>query len=149
MEKKTIKNTILKIFLLILSLAVIVMLASFIWRIAAPPIDPLIDQSTKPITASETIQVNILNACGEKGIANQIRNYLRAKGFDVVEIGNYDKIIEKSKIFDRVGDISSAKKVAYILCINDSLVFTKIDSSLFLRASIIVGKDYKTLKPFN
>jgi hypothetical protein len=52
-------------------------------------------------------------------------------------------------IIDRVGDFASAKKVAKALGIADSLVTTKIDSTLFVRTTIVLGQDYPKLLPFN
>jgi len=97
-------------------------------------------------TVAESIQVNVLNACGEKGLAGKTRKYLRNNGFDVVEIGNYNLELEKSIIIDRLGDKRSALKTAYALGIEDSLVYSNIDSSLFIRATVIIGKDFKMLK---
>ena len=73
---------------------------------------------------------------------------MRIRGFDVVEIGNYGKPQSKTCVFDRVGDLGSALKVAKAMGVADSLVFTKKDSTLFLRATVVLGSDYKYLKSF-
>lgn len=134
----------------LMSIIVIAMLSSFISRVfISPPVDPTLDADIQRNTAQEVIQVSVLNAAGAQGIATKAKNYLRSRGFDVVEIGNFDKTVSKSCIIDCVGDLRSAMKVAYALGINDSLVVTKVDSNLFLRSSIILGMDYQELKPFN
>jgi len=133
-----------------LGLIVIVMLSSFINRIfISPPIDPSIDEEIETSGKEVVIQVNILNACGESGLAAKVKDYMRFRGFDVVEIGNYHSIVEKSMVFDRLGDLRSARKVAYALGINDSNVVSSIDSNLYLRSTIVIGKDFSLLKPFN
>lgn len=134
----------------LMSIIVVAMLSSFISRVfISPPVDPTLDADIQRNTAQEVIQVSVLNAAGAQGIATKAKNYLRSRGFDVVEIGNFDKTVSKSCIIDCVGDLRSAMKVAYALGINDSLVVTKVDSNLFLRSSIILGMDYQELKPFN
>jgi len=133
-----------------LSLCVILMLSSFVTRIIAPPVDNELDTSIDPTNEIEqVIQVNVLNACGKTGLAGQVQKFLIERGYDVVSIGNYPQELENSIVVDRLGDINSSKKVAYALGINDSLVSPGIDSTMFIRATIIVGKDYFTLKPFS
>jgi hypothetical protein len=48
-----------------------------------------------------------------------------------------------------MGDFASAKKVAKVFGIADSLIVTEIDSSLFVRTSIVIGQDYPKLPFFN
>lgn len=117
--------------------------------VLAPPVDATIESSDMLVRAGEQIQVNIMNGCGADGIARQAMDYLRARGFDVVEITNYDHFaVEHSFLIDRVGDTLSAHKVAYALGMPDSLIVEERDSTLYLRSSIVLGKDYAVLKPF-
>ena len=51
-------------------------------------------------------------------------------------------------VIDRTGDRKTAEKIAEALGIKSSQVSTEIDKSKLLVASIIIGKDYKNLKPF-
>jgi maleate cis-trans isomerase len=132
-----------------LTVLVTVMATSFVLRVAvAPPVSATIDNSIAKSNAQEVIQVNILNACGTKGLASKAKDYLRARGFDVVEIGNSEEMTNNSQIIDRLGDIKSAKQVAYALGIRDTMITSVIDSNMFLRATIIIGSDYQDLKPF-
>lgn len=136
------------IVLCVLSLAVIGLLSSFVIHLTEGDPDPTVDSGIEKMTPNEVIQINILNGCGEAGLAGKARRYLRARGFDVVEIGNAKKRIDESIIIDRVGDLSSAKKVAYAIGMSNSMIKTEIDSSLFLRSTIIIGKDYRDLDMF-
>jgi hypothetical protein len=133
----------------LLSLVSLLMLTSFINRIANPPVDVNIDEEIYKFRAEEVIQVNVLNACGKNGLAAKTEIFLRDVGFDVVEIGNYNVKLNNSIVIDRVGDEKSAKKVAYALGIKDDNIITKIDSSLYLRASVILGNDFSKLKHLN
>jgi hypothetical protein len=129
------------------------MLSSFIFRIAAPPVSAEVDLSMEDADmcspSEQIIQVNVLNACGKTGLASEVKTYLLERGFDVVEIGNYSGEMENSVIIDRIGDSLSSKKVAYAMGIQDAYVTSDIDSSLFVRATVVIGKDYFSLKSFN
>jgi len=141
---KYINLAIIFVLLILISL----LLSSFIDRVfITPPISANLPDELKT-NKQEVIQVNILNASGEPGLASKAKEFLRVRGFDVVEIGNNKTIVENSTVIDRLGDIGSAYKVAYAIGINDTLITTQIDSSLFLRSTILIGKDFALLKPF-
>lgn len=132
------------------SLVVVLMLSSFLIRIVTPPISAELSAKIEKANEMEQIiQVNVLNACGKTGLANDVKNYLLKRGFDVVEIGNYDVSLDISIVVDRVGDLKSSNQVAYALGIDNSYVTTEIDSTLFVRSTVIIGRDYFSLKPFN
>lgn len=135
-------------FSLISSIIILgILLTSFVFRVwISPPVDSELEGDT-PL--EKIIQVNVLNATGKPGLANNIRIYLRDRGFDVVEVDNYSQLSNKTIIYDRVGDRIATHKLAYALGVKDTLIIPEIDSSLYLKATIIVGKDYKSLKPFN
>jgi hypothetical protein len=76
--------------------------------------------------------------------------YLRRRGFDVVEVGDYRSFDEeRSKVIDRVGDLETARKVANALGIPEDQVLQEIRLDYFLDATIVIGKDYATLRPFD
>lgn len=149
MDNRT-KSKVLSIVLVsLLSLVILMFVISMIFRfIISPDVDPTIEDESKKLSSSEVIQVNVLNGCGVQGLAAKTRDYLRKNGFDVVDIGNYKSKTERSFVIDRLGDLTSSKKVAYALGISDSLIFTDIDSNLFLRSTIVIGQNFKELKPF-
>ena len=51
-------------------------------------------------------------------------------------------------VFDRTGDLSTARKVAYAMGIDDSLVVSEPDSKRYVKCSVVLGDDFKKLKPF-
>jgi len=143
------KEDILKLAVISLSLVVGIMFFSFLHRVLlAPPINPYVTEESEEIK-KEAIQISVLNACGVNGLASKTREYLRSRGFDVVEIGNYPEVLDKSLVCDRLGDKKSAGQVAFALGISDTLIKSSVDSSLFIQASIIIGNDFYQLKPFN
>lgn len=114
-----------------------------------PPVQSRIEVTDDLVRAGEAIQIEILNGCGVDGVAMDVLNYMRARGFDVVEIGNHETFeVVNSKVVDRVGDSISARNVAYALGIADSCIVIDIDSTLVLRNSVIIGLDYGSLKPY-
>jgi hypothetical protein len=105
-----------------------------------------LSEKTENIGFNKTIQLNVLNASGESGIASKTRNHLRQLGFDVVEIGNYDKLIDSTIIIDRLGDKISSYKLSKAIGLDENKIETVIDSSLYLRATLVLGKDFSNLR---
>lgn len=138
-----------KFTFIFLSITAFVLLSSFIYKIiVAQPVNPYVDNKNDEFY-SKQIQLNILNACGESGVAAKFKEYYRIKEFDVVEIGNYNKELDKSIVIDRIGDLRSAYKIAQIAGISDTLVVSSIDSTMYLRTTLVIGKDWRELDIFN
>lgn len=115
----------------------------------SPPVNSKIEVSDSLVHQGEDIQLNILNASGESGLAKTAMNFMRNRGFDVVEIANFDTFgIAKSYVVDRVGDSLSCVKVCQAMGMSADRRVVEIDSSLYLRATVVLGLDYQTLKPF-
>jgi len=132
-----------------LGLFVVLMISSFILRLSDPPMSSELSDNIEKTNEMETvIQVNIFNACGKDGLAKQVKEYLIQRGFDVKFIDNYREGLDNSIVIDRLGDNTSSSRVAHAMGISQSLITTDIDSSQFVRATIVIGKDYFTLKPF-
>lgn len=138
-------------FVAVIALLVVVgvmALALILRTLISPPVEPDIPEGQQRTASERAIQLNILNASGQRGIARAMTDYLRARGFDVVEIGNLDTLSARSYMIDRTGDSASAARVAYALGIADSLTRRDIDSTLYLRCTVVAGSDCRTLKPF-
>lgn len=134
-------------FMLIL---VTFLIMSFTNRVLiSPPVDSELEENIEKLNNLEIIQVSILNSTSVNGLANKARTFLQMRNFDVVEIGNSKEILPQTIVIDRMGDFGSAKKVAKAFGIADSLIKTDIDSSLFVRSSIVIGQDYPKLPFFN
>lgn len=147
-KKKNKGNIFLTITVFIVILVIIVLLISLIFRISYLDKPTIMEDKKKKPEVNYSIQVSVLNATEVKGLAGKIRDYLRSKNFDVVEIGNYEKGVQNSFIIDRVGDTLASRQLADIVGLPDSMIVVKIDSSYFLKASLIIGNDYKKLKMF-
>lgn len=99
-------------------------------------------------TASEIIQVEVLNGCGVSGVSDRFTDYLRTNNFDVVNFGNYIRFdMDESIVIDRIGNKANANKVADALGIKKENVIQQLNKDYFLDVSIVIGRDYYTLKP--
>jgi anionic cell wall polymer biosynthesis LytR-Cps2A-Psr (LCP) family protein len=98
------------------------------------------DEGPAPI--GDEINIEILNGSGNPGQAQSLRNYLLQYGFNVVHYGNALKNdYETTMVVDRIGVPSLAKRVADI--INCREVYTKIDKTLLVDVTIIIGNDFE------
>lgn len=138
----------MNVVLALLGVMVVVLVYGMVTRFVTPRVDPV--RSANPAQlVGEIIQVEVRNGCGVTGLAAQTTMYLRRHGFDVVEVGDYGSFdVAQSKVIDRVGDMASAVKVGNILGIPEDRVVQDIRHDLYLDASIVIGKDYETLRPF-
>ncbi|MGB9695652.1 MAG: LytR C-terminal domain-containing protein [Ignavibacteria bacterium] len=109
-------------------------------------IDTIIHPTKQP---NFSIQIRIENGTGENRIGATFREYLKKKGYDVVELDNYKSTeVEKTLIIDRIGDLKKAIRIAEALGVSQRNIVQMIDPTKFVDATVIIGKDYKELKPF-
>ncbi|CUS92687.1 LytR cell envelope-related transcriptional attenuator [Candidatus Kryptobacter tengchongensis] len=92
-------------------------------------------------------QIDVLNGCGVEDVAFQITQYLRTKGFDVIDYGNYGAIVNESFIVDHVGKPDTAKLIAKVLGISENKIL-RAKSNYYNEFTVVIGKDYIMLKPF-
>jgi hypothetical protein len=143
--RKGLFPSLLNIGILLLVVTALLLTYSLIMRTTVrPPVDP----KKADTEVEEIIQIDVLNGCGVAGVATTFTNYLRLRGYDVVEIGNYRTFdVPESIIIDRVGNLENAKKVAYALGIQENNVIQQINPDYFLDATLIIGNDYENLRP--
>lgn len=134
--------------LVLLGLIVLVLLYSFVTRTLLPRDDPHREANPGQLVG-DIIQVEVRNGCGIDGLAAETTRYLRRRGFDVVEVGDHDTYDEPhTLVIDRVGDLEAARKLALALGVSEDHVHQDIQPSYYLDASVILGRDYATLTPF-
>ncbi|MCX6140261.1 MAG: LytR C-terminal domain-containing protein [Candidatus Kapabacteria bacterium] len=129
----------------ILGVVVLAFIGSLVWRFANPPVSALVNEDDP----RSTIQVEVVNASGRQGAGRHTLEFLRERGFDVVEISTSLDRPRKSTIVDRMGDKVSSRKLSASMGIPDSLIITEIDSLRFVRATIVLGADVDNLVPFH
>ena len=113
-----------------------------------PPVSAIVPIDKRRTVSDVYIQLNVINASGQQGIAKKTMNYYRERGFDVVEISTADTLSNISYVIDHLSDTISARNVAYAIGLSDSTIKHDYDTTLYLRASVVIGTDYFKLKPF-
>lgn len=92
-------------------------------------------------------KVEILNGCGVSNVAAQAHEYLGRLGFDVVNVENARAFdYEVTLVIDRGGDEGIASRIARFLGTEN--VIRQVRPELMLQVTVILGKDYRTLKPY-
>jgi hypothetical protein len=126
----------------VLALAVVVMAYALVSRhLLHPPVDA-------KRAGGGVIQIDVLNGCGAAGAASSITAYLRSRGYDVVEIHNYKTFdVAETMVIDRTGNRKDAEKVAAALGISDGNLIVQISPDYYVDVSLVIGKDYRSLKP--
>jgi len=102
----------------------------------------------EPVIPSKVIQLDVLNGCGAKGAGGRFTDFLRASGYDVVELKNYSSSrVGKTLVIDRVGNLAAARKVAAALGVAEQNVVQQINPDYFVDVSVVIGADHATLNP--
>jgi uncharacterized protein YebE (UPF0316 family) len=121
------------ILTLILILSVGVYIFSFGYKIA------------KPVNY-KNIKIEVLNGCGAQDLARITSDFLRKKGFDVINYANTAEEQKRTAVIDRLSPEKEwAKIVASILEVD--LTSAVIDSNLCIHVLVLLGKDYHEVLP--
>ncbi|MFC1728716.1 LytR C-terminal domain-containing protein [candidate division KSB1 bacterium] len=91
--------------------------------------------------------VEVLNGCGELGIAGSLSDFLRENNIDVVNTDNADNSDYAETIVigkDRSGE--HARAVARLMDVTNITYLT--DTTSIVNVTIILGNDYRLFKPF-
>jgi hypothetical protein len=92
------------------------------------------------------IKIEVLNGCGVQDLARVTTDYLREKGFDVINYGNAAEEQKRTAVIDR---LSPEKRWAKIVAkaLDVKLTSVVIDSSLCVHVLVLLGKDYGEVMP--
>ncbi|MBN1694924.1 LytR C-terminal domain-containing protein [candidate division WOR-3 bacterium] len=94
----------------------------------------------------KNIKIEVLNGCGVQDLARVTTDYLRKKGFDVINYANAAEEQKRTVIIDRLSPEKKwAKIVADALEVN--LTSAIVDSSLCVHVLVLLGKDYDEVMP--
>ncbi len=94
------------------------------------------------------IQVSVLNASSVQGSAMKMTEHLRSLGYDVVEIGNYDKNnVDSSFVIVWANDTVAAKKITKAAGIFKTKFISKRNSKTLVDFSVILGDDCQQFNP--
>ena len=100
---------------------------------------------TNPVQYKK-IKIEVLNGCGVQDLARVTTDYLRKKGFDVINYANAAEEQKRTVIIDR---LSPEKRWAKIVAdaLEVKLTSAIIDSSLCVHVLVLLGKDYDEVMP--
>ncbi len=147
------KHYSVNIAIVILAVLTVYLLYNFIKRQVTPQADIIKTQvdTTNHLTkqpSGSTLQIDVQNGSGVTGIADKFTDFLRIKGFDVVEMGNFSTSdVRNSMVIDRAGNMKNAKRVAASLGISEKNVIQQMNKNYFLDATVVIGKDFADLMP--
>jgi len=95
------------------------------------------------------INLQVLNGCGEKGLANSLANRIEVAvekplAVRIIDTDNFDNFgVEKTFIISRKENITAAKLLADQLDIELPVTYREIeDNYLDIGATLVLGKDY-------
>lgn len=114
------------------------------------PSTPLPRDTTAAVAqapTAEAVRVQVLNGCGVRGVTRLVTPGLRAKGFDVREIGNARHFgYARSLVIDRTGGLELGLTVADSLGIEPGRVSAERSRNLpDIDVTLVVGADYAHL----
>ena len=111
---------------------------------------PAVESDRAGEEAAGIIQIDVMNGCGDAGMASRCSSFLRARGFDVVEMRNYKTFdLHESMVIDRAGNRENAERVARALGVGTKNIIQQINQDYYVDVSVVIGKDYPSLRPFD
>ncbi len=132
----------------VVSLAIILVGSLIDHFIINPTVSSLRMETTSPTKVEKHIQVSVRNECGVSNIAMDYTDFLRKRGFDVVETDNGSGFDRKTTtVVDATGNYQNALKVAEVLGVQKRNVVTRIDPHAYVDVEVLIGSDYVNLKP--
>lgn len=96
------------------------------------------------------INLQVLNGCGEKGVANRLANRIEMAvqqplAVRVIDTDNFDNFgVEKTFIISRKSDLAAADLLAEQLGLDEAVTYREIeDNHLDIGATLVLGADYR------
>lgn len=143
------KKLATSIFRIVVAGVAFLLVYSFLDRMFIhPPAKSERTDDSLPTRVEKVIQISVENECGQQNVAMIFTNFLRKRGFDVVESGNgstFDRQI--TQVVDAAGNIENAKRVASALGVDKSNIVQRIDPHAYVDVKVLIGKDFSKLKP--
>jgi len=144
-----IQKWLLNLAIFSLSVVIIGFIYSMGKRVVQNPNKVVLTQVDEFVPANvpyQGIVIEVLNGCGVPGIAQKFTNYLRAEGFDVIYTGNADRMdYPGTVLIERVDSRDKSGEVNRTLQLSPQAVIQKLDLSLQVDLTLILGRDYSQL----
>ena len=158
--KKETKKTYLNYSLNIIIIVLILVCGGFIWsmikgnqqqkEIKVENIKDTLSTKIPDVNIdAKTISAEVYNGSGENRIGKVFTDYLRQKSVDVKKTDNYKtQTVQKTIIMSRNNNINKAYKVGELIGVKSSEIIESTNKDLDIDVTIVIGKDFKTLKPY-
>ena len=142
--RKDPRSLLLNVLIILLVVIVGGLAYSLLHRsLLAPPVE----SARAGAPPGQVIQIDVLNGCGISRAASGVTSYLRARGYDVVEVRNYKTFdVKESLVIDRTGNLETARRVAYALGVKERNIVQQISHEYYVDVSVVVGQDFSSLK---
>ena len=109
----------------------------------------LMNQSKMENYLDDRVQIQVLNGCGDRGIADLYASYLRENNYDVIDYKNADHFnYNASQIIVHNNNLL-VENIADLLFIPSSNIDYIFDENIFYDLTLIVGRDYKNLDSYD
>lgn len=136
---------LLNVAVVVLLLVVAYLGYSFVRRVT---VAPSLDATRDGAPPGKVIQVDVINGCGGSKVGTQFTQYLRNRGYDVVEVRNYHRFdVRNSMVIARTANLRNAEKVAIALGVTSPQIIQVINPEYYVDVSVVIGHDFQSLKP--
>lgn len=111
------------------------------WRSAGGPRRSSGSGAAEGVPAPGSLQVEVLNGSGRRGLARSATRALRQLGFDVVYFGSAGDSVAVTVAIARRGDSAAAARVAR--AVGATRVRVATDTLLRVDVTLLLGSDYR------
>lgn len=88
------------------------------------------------------VRLEVLNASGRRDLAERVTRYLRKKGFDVINFGNYGAVEKQTKIVNCSDNIAAARLLRDALGLTGLEIYSRPEKVSVIHARVILGTDF-------
>lgn len=136
----------LKGFTFLVLIINVILIVFIVQHQISKPENQSVTVETPPAPAPEIVRIEVLNGCGVRKLAAQFTDFLRAKGYDVVKTDNYESSnVEHSVVIDHKDNKTASLKLANDLGFASSQVYQAVNEIYLIDATVIIGKDFRSL----
>lgn len=105
---------------------------------------------TRQEQPERVLQIEVLNGCGVNRLASRFTDYLRQADFDVIRTDDYETYnVEKTVVIDRRGNLQSVFRIADALGLDRIRVLQEVNPAYLIDATVILGRDFRSLGAWN
>jgi len=109
---------------------------------ATPIPEPTREPSLRKLVQEENARVAVLNATVSAGLASETAEFLKSKGINIIEVGNSDKFMDQTFIYDYSGNPYTVQLILKKMGYTQSKLFYRSDPSTAADVVIILGADW-------